>query len=211
MTHPLDEGDFALKTFTENGGVQNSSVIEEEGFTDLHVSDSTLSQPSSLSTSTSGTKISTDPSVQYVDVKVKRGDSLDKLARANGTSVKAIRDANQLNTDRLHIGQVLHIPVKDKEIKDKKQASPSSSTKATASVTSSEVTPSLPKGSSQASADPQKATSSTSPEYYTIKNGDNPWKIAKQFNLKIDDLLKLNGLDEDKARTLKAGDKIRIH
>jgi LysM repeat protein len=48
-------------------------------------------------------------------------------------------------------------------------------------------------------------------EYYVIKSGDNPWKIAKQFHVKFDDLLKLNNLDEEKARNLKIGDKIRIH
>jgi|SaaInlStandDraft_3_1057020.scaffolds.fasta_scaffold14798_2 peptidoglycan DL-endopeptidase LytF len=46
--------------------------------------------------------------------------------------------------------------------------------------------------------------------YYTIENGDNPWLIAIKHRIKLDDLLKLNELDEYKARRLKPGDKIRI-
>jgi len=47
-------------------------------------------------------------------------------------------------------------------------------------------------------------------EYYVVKNGDNPWTIAVKNHIKVDDLLKLNGLDESKARRLKPGDKLRI-
>lgn len=47
-------------------------------------------------------------------------------------------------------------------------------------------------------------------QYYVVKSGDNPWKIAKQFNVKFDDLLDLNNLDEEKARNLKVGDRIRV-
>lgn len=41
---------------------------------------------------------------------VKTGDSLWKIAREQGTTIKALRDANHLETDRLKIGQNLIIP-----------------------------------------------------------------------------------------------------
>jgi LysM repeat protein len=47
-------------------------------------------------------------------------------------------------------------------------------------------------------------------EWYTMKSGDNPWKVAKTQKIKFDDLLKLNGLNEERARNLKPGDQIRI-
>lgn len=47
-------------------------------------------------------------------------------------------------------------------------------------------------------------------EYYTMKVGDNPWSIAMKHHLKVDELLKLNGLNEEKARKLKPGDRLRI-
>lgn len=47
-------------------------------------------------------------------------------------------------------------------------------------------------------------------EWYTMKSGDNPWKVAKSHKIKFDALLKLNQLSEEKARNLKPGDQIRI-
>ncbi len=45
---------------------------------------------------------------------------------------------------------------------------------------------------------------------YTVKQGDNPWTIAVKNHIKLDELLKLNDLDNEKARQLKPGDKLRI-
>lgn len=42
--------------------------------------------------------------------EVKAGDTLAKIARARGTTVKAIRDSNHLKDDRLSIGRRLVIP-----------------------------------------------------------------------------------------------------
>lgn len=120
--------------------------------------------------------------VKIVDITVKRGDSLDKIARANDTSIDSIKRLNQLKSERLSIGQQLKVPVGFKKVNK---------------PTASRDTPTTPSGSN-------------SVEYYTIKSGDNPWKIAKQFRLNMDELLRLNQLDEEKARNLKIGDKIRI-
>jgi len=43
---------------------------------------------------------------------VKSGDNLSKIAKAKGTTVKALRAANNLRTDRITVGQKLKIPVK---------------------------------------------------------------------------------------------------
>lgn len=47
-------------------------------------------------------------------------------------------------------------------------------------------------------------------KYYIVKSGDNPWSIAIKNHIKFDELLRLNHLDEDKAKKLKPGDKLRI-
>lgn len=121
--------------------------------------------------------------VNYVEVTVKRGDVLSKIAQSNHTTVESIKKANRLNSEKLSIGQVLRVPV----------GAPKKPIAAIAPV--APLAPSLP----------------TEPEYYVVKSGDNPWKIAKQFHVKFEDLLKLNNLDEEKARNLKVGDKIRVH
>ena len=48
------------------------------------------------------------------------------------------------------------------------------------------------------------------PDYYTVKVGDNPWTIAMKNHIKVDELLKMNALNDEKARKLKAGDRLRI-
>jgi LysM repeat protein len=42
--------------------------------------------------------------------KVKNGDSLEKIAKNNGTTIKAIKELNQLTSDKIRIGQTLKLP-----------------------------------------------------------------------------------------------------
>jgi peptidoglycan DL-endopeptidase LytF len=126
-------------------------------------------------------KLATDP--RYVDVTVKRGDALEKIARANGTTIETIKKANALTSEKLSVGQVLRVPMGNPS---KEVAAVEPKKKVETGLTSGEA------------------------EYYTVKSGDNPWKIAKQFHIKLDDLLKLNNLNEEKARNLKVGDRIRV-
>lgn len=129
---------------------------------------------------------------RFIEVIVKRGDMLEKIARANKTTVGAIKRANHLENERLSIGQVLKIPIKQ-----------GSSIYATATTLSSEQGVEVRRES-------PKESKMDDPVYYVIKSGDNPWKIAKQFGVKYDEILRLNNLDEEKARNLKIGDRIRV-
>ena len=43
-------------------------------------------------------------------VKVKPGDTLEKIARAHGATVDAIMRLNRLKGDLIHVGQTLHLP-----------------------------------------------------------------------------------------------------
>lgn len=54
------------------------------------------------------------------------------------------------------------------------------------------------------------ATQAKSAKYYIVKAGDNPWTIAKKNNIKVSDLLRINGLNEQKATKLQPGDRLRI-
>ncbi len=47
-------------------------------------------------------------------------------------------------------------------------------------------------------------------KYYIVKHGDNPWTIAVKNKIKVEELLRLNNLDESKAKKLKPGDQLRI-
>ena len=56
----------------------------------------------------------------------------------------------------------------------------------------------------------KKPLDPTSAKYYIVKAGDNLWTIAVKNHLKVEELLQLNELNEEKARKLKPGDRIRI-
>jgi LysM repeat protein len=113
----------------------------------------------------------------WIEVKVKKGDMLEKIARIHHTSVSEIMKVNNLFSSRLKIGQVLKIAASSKESAPKVH------------TTVLEAAPS---------------------KVYTVKTGDSPWTIAVKNHMKLDELLKLNNMSEEKARRLKPGDQIRI-
>jgi peptidoglycan DL-endopeptidase LytF len=173
----LDENDEPMQSYS-SGDPYEIVLLDEKNDSDSE--DQILDSPRSPETEKGST------ADQYVEVTVKRGDFLEKIARANGTTVSAIKKANNLSSEKIEVGQVLRIPLNTAK-----------------NNSESKVSITNPKSE-------DKIVVSTEALYYTIKSGDNPWKIAKQFNVKFDDLIKLNNLDEEKARNLKVGDKIRV-
>jgi LysM repeat protein len=57
---------------------------------------------------------------------------------------------------------------------------------------------------------PKVGPKQETPLFYTVKEGDNPWTIAKKNNIPLATLLKINQLNEEKARRLKPGDRLKI-
>ena len=114
-----------------------------------------------------------------IEVKVKKGDVLEKIARHNNSTVSEIMKLNNLSSTQLKIGQVLKISPKG--------ALKTSSQKIEAIVEQ---------------AGPAK--------FYLVKAGDNLWTIAVKNHVKVEELLKVNNMTEEKARRLKPGDQIRI-
>ncbi len=114
------------------------------------------------------------------EVVVKKGDALEKIARNHHTTVADIMKRNGLVSTQLKIGQVL------------------------------KISPSLEKKVEEKITQENKSLDPTSAKYYTVKPGDNPWTIAVKNHIKVEELLKLNNMSEERARKLKPGEKIRI-
>ena len=114
----------------------------------------------------------------FIEIVGKKGDSLDKLAKAYHTSVSELIKINRLPSSFLRVGQLIKVPAQRK------------------APISSKPAPTPPKEEESIS-------------YYTVKVGDNPWTIARKHNMKVEELLRLNGLNEEKARKLKPGDRLR--
>lgn len=167
-----DEVDQMLKQYV-TPQVTNQMTAIPEGRTNFLADLQAIGTgASSASTENTPSPLAAAAEPIYKEVKVKKGDVLERIARQNRVSVQEIMRANHLTSTRLKIGQVLKIPAK--------------ASLATVPVSSEGV------------------------QYYTIKSGDNPWTIAVKHQMKVEELLQLNGMDEAKARRLKPGDRIRI-
>lgn len=94
-------------------------------------------------------KESTDDK-ETITYTVKSGDSLYKIAEQYNTTVNAIKNANNLTSNLLSIGQVLEIP-KEKDL---------------------ETT-------------------------YVVQRGDSLYSIAKKYNMTVDELKRLNNLSSN--------------
>ncbi|SYX09324.1 D-gamma-glutamyl-meso-diaminopimelic acid endopeptidase CwlS precursor,membrane-bound lytic murein transglycosylase D,stage VI sporulation protein D,LysM domain [Chlamydia poikilotherma] len=112
----------------------------------------------------------------YATVIVKKGDFLERIAKANHTTVAVLMQINDLSSTQLKIGQVLKVPISDKQEETKKS----------------------------------QVKISTAEDFYTVQEGDSPWTIALRNHIRLEDLLRMNDLDEHKARRLRPGDQLRI-
>jgi LysM repeat protein len=139
---------------------------------------------------------------------VQAGDSLSRIASRHGTSVKALRDANKLTTDRILVGQKLAIPGADKTetAEAKKEAKPASESKRKA-----ESSDDAPAAVAKTAAAPAPAPAPATDEQmlpYTVQAGDTLDEIAKLFIVNKADLLRINNLTDESS--IKPGQKLRI-
>lgn len=110
---------------------------------------------------------------------VKKGETLGAIARKYHISVKQLKQWNNLKSDRISINQKL--------------------------IVYSSGAP-MAKGS-QSSNEPATTTSGGY-VIYTVKSGDTLTAIAKKFSVKVDQLRKLNNLNNKSV--LKIGQKLKI-
>ncbi|NPB06270.1 MAG: LysM peptidoglycan-binding domain-containing protein [Aquificae bacterium] len=119
----------------------------------------------------------------YVTYRVKRGDTLAKIARRFGTTVKAIKRANRLRSDRIYVGQKLRIPVKKKVAVKREERKRTRSRYVKVRV--------------------RKTVYIT----YRVKRGDTLIKIARKFGTTVKAIKRANRLRSDR---IYVGQRLRI-
>jgi LysM repeat protein len=67
-------------------------------------------EPATVSSSAAPVRAGATATHSYGRYVVKRGDTLDRIARAHGTTVRAIKAANGLSSDRIVVGRSLKLP-----------------------------------------------------------------------------------------------------
>jgi LysM repeat protein len=118
---------------------------------------------------------------------VKKGDSLWKIAKAEGVSMTDLAQANSLTkTSVLKIGQQLQLPA---------ATTANSVNIATGAVAPSPAAPAI------------SGDVAASPDLYVVKSGDSLWKIAKSNGSTVKAIKEANQMSGD---SLKVGQKLRV-
>ncbi len=113
---------------------------------------------------------------------VKKGDTLDAIAKKYGASAAQIKAVNHIKSANLNVGQRVQIPLL-----------PAGET---------------PINSAPEKSVAEQATPTEKPDYYLVKSGDNLWSIAKSQNMTVDALTQLNNMTTKSA--LKPGQKLLV-
>ena len=112
---------------------------------------------------------------------MRSGDTLEKIARRNGTTVKRLCQLNGISaTSTLRVGQKLKV-----------SGSASSAGKSSASTKSG-----------------KDSKASGGAGTYTVKSGDTLYSIAKRNGTTVKKLCQLNGISENSK--LRVGQKLRV-
>ena len=139
---------------------------------------------------------------------IKKGDTLYSLSKRYGTTVDELKRLNNLSDNNLSIGQKLIVK---KDVKPSKPIVPVPVTKpATKEITES---PSAPQISALPGSEinPSLSLEKKIPAdyYYTVKAGDNLYRIAINHNIKLEELLAWNNF-ANSSIPIHPGDKLVI-
>jgi membrane-bound lytic murein transglycosylase D len=138
------------------------------------------------------------PGTAKLEYKVKSGDVLGYIATWYNVSVNEIRSWNGKTSNYLNVGNKLTIYVPEAEADKYRKIN-----------TMSFDDKQKMAGINPVTNKPKEEALDPIYEYYTVKQGDNPWGIANKFDdVSIDDLLEINNIDN--ATKLKVGQKLKI-
>ena len=118
------------------------------------------------------------------DYTVKAGDNLSKIASKFDTSVSALKAANNKTSNVIRVGEKLMVPV-GAAAASGISAAPEVSTQKTVAVTS------IPTGRT-----------------HTVKAGEYPGTIARQYGMTTSELLAVNGISD--PRKIQIGQKLNV-
>lgn len=141
---------------------------------------------------------------------VVAGDTLKRIASKFKTSIESLEKANNLtSTSILKVGQTLVIGSSPKAAAASAQAVESKTkVSPTPAVVAKAPPVKAPAVQEKAEAKPLEKNQTSDEKSYVVAKGDNPYSLAKKFNITQADLMKANNIDDPKK--LKIGQKLVI-
>jgi len=141
---------------------------------------------------------------------VVAGDTLKRIASKFNTSIESLEKANNLtSTSIIKVGQMLVIGSSAKAIAAPTQAVDSTAKAAPTPAVVAKAPPVKPAAvQEKAEAKPLEKPQTTEEKSYVVAKGDNPYSLAKKFNVTQAALMKANNIDDPKK--LKIGQKLVI-
>lgn len=122
---------------------------------------------------------------------VQRGDTLSRIANKFDTTVGAIKAANSKSSDMIRVGEVLSVPVgANANASNTSTAAPATTVSASSTTRTS------------------FASSGGATQTHTVKAGEYPAKIAKQYGMTTSELLAVNGITD--PRKLRVGQQLTV-
>lgn len=198
----------------------NESVIVEYGFADSSGDDVSLIKNNwedlaeavtkAIVEYAGGTYIAPSGSNYYT---VKSGDSLWSISKKFGITVDELKQANNLTSNLLSIGQNLIIPTKETEttkneyIVQKGDTLYKIANKFNTTVDNLKSINNLTTDSLSIGQVLKLPSTTTSTNTYTVKSGDTLYAIANKYNTTVDTLKSLNNLT---SNTLSIGDVLKL-
>ena len=134
--------------------------------------------------------------LSFLEHRVRKGDTLSKIAVEHGSTVEAILGFNRLSSPRaLKVNSTLMIPV------------PAGARRSTVAAAHSSA-----EAARSARRPPpvraQKARASSPLSVHVIHRGDTLWSVSKQYGVTVADLKKWNGIRDHRA--VRVGQKLRV-
>ena len=141
----------------------------------------------------------------WIRHRVAKGESLGRIAAKYDVSIAQLKKWNQLRSDKIRKGQVLKIETRKKIVETKPNVLPERIIEEQPSDTlvnnNKTVAPSAEKTSKRSNE------SKTKGKYYTVKQGDSLWSIAKKYpGVTENDLMRWNNC----TANIRPGQKLII-
>ena len=192
-----------------------------------------LKMPASVKQASIKVEETVDERNHWVQHKVRRGESLEKIAKGYNVAIADLKSWNKIRRSRINAGQILEVYIASSGVTSTEPALVRSQAKVKSpGIAQKTITHKIKKGETLEKiagmynvsiADLKKWNRLTSSkvlvgkklrirltsdnlEYYRVRTGDTLWEISKKFGVSVNDIQRWNDLAED----IRVGDRIVI-